>query len=560
MPIVSAVLSILLVFLTGGFAQTAGPADLTAAEAAPKTIRPEAIRAHMRFLSDSLLAGRDPGTPGYDIAARYVASELEAIGLQPGGLNGSWYQPVPFRKALVSQSSLVLVQSGKEQKLKDGVDYVLEGDVLREDVSVEAPLAFAGFGVTAPELNYDDYAGLDVRGKIVITLGNAPARFSSSQRAYYSDSVGKQKNAVAHGAVGVFSILTPDDQKEEPWEWLAPQYQVGDTNWLDEKQTPHNVFAELRVRGPFSPQGAEMLFAGASRTLGQVFKKADSSEAQGFDLSSKARVRVVSRQHDFHSPNIVGVLPGSDPKLRDQYVVYSAHLDHLGICPPADGDKICHGAYDNASGVAAVLELARIFASLPQAPRRSIVFLFVTGEEAGLLGSDYFANYPTVPKSAIVANVNVDEAPGMLYPLKDIVALGVEHSSLDRDVKWAAQQTGYQLSPDPMPEEDLFIRSDQYSFVLQGIPSVNPTDGMQSTDPRINGLEVSKKWMTTIYHTPRDNMSQAFDYQSAAKAARFSFLLGYKIAQDDDPPKWNPNDFFGGKFAGQSKAAASDGR
>jgi hypothetical protein len=566
LQIVSAVLSILLVFLTRGFAQTTDPADQMAAKAALKTIRPEAIRAHMRFLSDSLLEGRDPATPGYDIAARYVASELEGMRLQPGGLNGSWYQPVPLRKAVVDvpQSSVVLVQSSnggnKEQKLKDGVDYVLEGDVLREDVSVEAPLAFVGFGVTAPELNYDDYAGLDVRGKIVITLGNAPARFSSTERAYYADSLTKQKNAVTHGAVGVLNILTPDDQKEEPWEWLAPQYQTGDTNWLEANHAPHNVFAELRVRGPFSPQGAEMLFAGAPKTLDQVFKKAATSQPQGFDLPTKARVRVVSRHRCFPSPNIVGVLPGSDARLREQYVVFSAHLDHLGICPPADGDKVCHGAYDNASGVATVLELARAFASLPRAPRRSIVFLFVTGEEAGLLGSDYFANYPTVRKAAIVANLNIDEAPGILYPLKDIVALGVEHSSLDQDVKRAAQQAGYQVSPDPMPEEDLFIRSDQYSFVLQGIPAVNVTDGMQSTDPKINGLELTKKWLTTIYHTPRDNMSQTFHYESAARAAGVSFLLGYEVAQDNDPPKWNENDFFGDKFGAQGKATSTDGK
>ena len=557
MRTVEAVLSVLLVFLTPGLAQTASSVDQAVTQAALKAIRPEAIRAHMRFLSDSLLTGRDPGTPGYDIAAKYVASQLEGIGLQPGGSNGSWYQTVPFRKAIVdvSQSSVVLVQNGNERKLMDGVDYVLEGDVLREDVSVEAQLAFVGFGVTAPELKYDDYAGLDVRGKIVITLGNAPARFSSTQRAYYSDSVVKQRNAVAHGAVGVFNILTPEDQKGEPWDWLAPQYQVGDTNWLEENQAPHNVFGELQVRAPFSPKGAELLFSGAPITLQQVFKKADASQPQGFDLPSKVRVRVVSQRHDFRSSNIVGVLPGSDAKLRDQYVVYSAHLDHLGICPPVNGDNVCHGAYDNASGVATVLELARAFAGLTRAPRRSVLFLFVTGEEAGLLGSDYFANHPTVPKSAIAADVNIDEAPGLLYPLKDIVALGVEHSSLDRDVNWAAQQLGYLVSPDPMPEEDLFIRSDQYSFVLQGVPSVNVTDGMQSTDPGVNGLETSKKWMTTVYHTPADNMSQTFNYESAARAAGVCFLLGYEIAQQDDRPKWNPNDFFGEKFGAQSRGA-----
>ncbi|HSB75094.1 MAG TPA: M20/M25/M40 family metallo-hydrolase, partial [Terriglobales bacterium] len=269
-----------------------------------------------------------------------------------------------------------------------------------------------------------------------------------------------------------------------------------------------------------------------------------------------AKQHMVSQHSEVESVNILGVLWGSDPELRNQYVVYTAHVDHLGRCHPVDGDDICHGAYDNASGVATLLEVARAFSSLPHPPRRSVLFAFVTGEEKGLLGSDYFANNPTVPRQDIVANVNIDSAPGLLYPLKDIVALGAEHSSLNADVRQAAAIMGYQISPDPMPEEVFFIRSDQYSFVRQGIPAVDVTDGLQSSDPKLNGEQIVKKWMVTLYHTPKDNMNQPFYYDSAARCARLNFLIGYDVAEQAQPPAWNQGDFFAQKFGKRAAAAA----
>jgi Zn-dependent M28 family amino/carboxypeptidase len=259
-------------------------------------------------------------------------------------------------------------------------------------------------------------------------------------------------------------------------------------------------------------------------------------------------MHTVSAQSVIQSSNIIAELKGSDPALRDQYVVYTAHVDHLGICPAVDGDNVCHGALDNASGTSAVLEIARAYASLPAPPKRSMLFVFVTGEEMGLLGSDYFAHYPTVPLKSIVANVNVDEAPGAFYPMKDVVPLGAEHSSLGDEVASAAKMMGYGISPDPMPEEVGFIRSDQYSFVLQGVPAVDITDGVRATDPNINGLAVIKKWNTTRYHTPLDNMSQPIDFDSMQKAAVMNFLVGYQVAQHAGAPEWNKGDFFGTTF------------
>jgi hypothetical protein len=549
---------IVALFSCFAVAQKLSAADRAAAEAAMKQVRPDGIRAHMRFLSDDLLEGRGTGTPGYQIAAKYVASEMEAMGLAPAGVNGTWFQPVKFRgsKLVSDESSLAIVREGKEQPLKEGVDYETSGAVSYTDVSVDAPVVFVGYGVSAPERHYDDYAGVDVKGKIIVVLYGAPPSFPSTQRAYYSDGIVKAENAVAHGAVGMLSFLSPEDARRYPWAWITPQIRSGSLRWLDEKGNPHDVFPQLRAAGLLSQSGVEALFAGAPKTLDQVFTAAKASEPQAFPLPVSLKQHMVSKHSEVESPNILGVLRGSDPKLRYQYVVYTAHVDHLGRCHPVDGDNICHGAFDNASGVAALLEVARAFTSLPHSPRRSILFAFVTGEEKGLLGSDYFATNPTVPKEDIVANVNIDSAPGLLYPLKDVVPLGVEHSSLNADVQQAANLMGYQISPDPMPEEVFFIRSDQYSFVRQGIPAVDVTDGLQSSDPKLNGEKIIKTWMTTLYHTPKDNMNQPFYYESAAKCARLNFLIGYEVAEQAQPPVWNRGDFFAQKFAHGTGASA----
>jgi hypothetical protein len=554
-----------LFFSSSLFAQNSS--NQAAIEVATKVIRPEQIRAHIRFLADSLLQGRAPGTPGYDVAAHYVATELEGMGLHPG-VSGSWFQPVPLQKAVTdaAASSLVLTINGKEQKLVDAKDYVLSTWFAspagkaesKAESDVSAPVVFAGFGVTAPDQKYDDYAGLDVRGKLVLVIFGAPSAFPSTERAYYSDGIVKARNAVAHGAVGELSIMMPEDWKRYPWEWLVPQIQVGEMHWLSKSGLPHDFFPELRGNALLSQHGAESVFAGAPKTLDQIFAGARASKPQGFALPVSVRVHTVATQAVVQSANIIAELKGSDPALRDQYVVYTAHVDHLGICPAVDGDNVCHGALDNASGTSTLLEIARAYASLPKAPRRSVLFVFVTGEEMGLLGSDYYAHFPTVPLKSIVANVNIDLAPGSYFPMKDVVALGAEHSTMGEEVAAAAKVMGYDVSPDPMPEEVSFIRSDQYSFVLQGVPAVDIEDGVKSTDPKINGLAVVKKWLVTRYHTPLDNIDQPIDFDSAAKGAVMNFLVGYQVAQHDVPPGWIKGDFFGTTF-GPRHAGATVG-
>jgi hypothetical protein len=405
-----------------------------------------------------------------------------------------------------------------------------------------------GFGVSAPDQKYDDYAGIDVRGKIVVGLYGAPSTFPSTGRAYYSDFNVKARTAVAHGAVGTIGIMLPEDWKRSPWDWLVPQYQMGEMHWMGKSGKPQDFFPDLRGNALLNAQQTEALFAGGPQTLQQVFSSARAGKAQAFALPVSAHIHTVATQSTIQSPNIVGVLKGSDPSLRDQYVVYTAHVDHLGICPAIEGDNVCHGALDNASGTATLLEIARAYSRLAQPPRRSVLFVFVTGEEMGLLGSDYFAHFPTVPLKSIVADVNIDEAPGSFYSMKDVVALGSEHSSMGDDVASAAKQLGYTVTPDPMPEEVGFIRSDQYSFVLQGVPAIAIGDGIQATDPKVKGFDVLKKWMVTRYHTPLDNMEQPIDFDEMAKAAVMNFLVGYRVAQYDSVPTWNKGDFFGTTF------------
>jgi Zn-dependent M28 family amino/carboxypeptidase len=318
--------------------------------------------------------------------------------------------------------------------------------------------------------------------------------------------------------------------------------------WLDKQGKPNNYFPQLKGSAVLSMAETKKLFEGSGHTAEEVFADIKAGTPKSFALPLTAKIHNVTQLEDVRSPNVAAKLEGSDPTLKSEYVVYTAHSDHLGIGPPANGDKIYNGALDNASGSALLVEIARAFTKRNPRPRRSLLFVSVTGEEAGLLGSDYFANYPTVAKDAIVANVNMDEDL-MLWPLQDIIAFGAEHSSLDAVIHKAAERTHLGLSPDPMPEEVVFIRSDQYSFVKQGVPAVFPVTGFKSTDSKINPGAIFAKWETERYHEPGDDMQQpGLMFDEAAKYGRFVFLCGDLIADDPQRPTWNKGDFFGDRY------------
>ena len=523
------------------------------ADEALNTIRPEAIRADMRFLSDDALEGRGTGTRGYDIAAKFMATQFESLGLQPAGDNRSYFQSVPLRLANPDETktTLVLERSGKDETLTFRKDYIARGNPVLPESSVEAPVVFVGDGVTAPDQNYDDYQGIDAKGKIVALMALAP-NFESSLKAHYSSTEVKLRNAAAHGAVGVILLDDPVFEQLYSFKEQVRDLSFPELRWLDKQQRPNDYFPELKGNAFLSLEATKRFFAGSPHSAEEVFAAIKAGKPVSFVMPITAKIHNVTGLRDVTGRNVAAKLEGGDPTLKSEYVVYSAHLDHLGIGEPVKGDSIYNGALDNASGSAILLEVARAFSRMKTRPRRSILFLSATGEEAGLLGSDYFAHYPTVSKSSVIANVNMDEDL-MLWPLRDIVAFGAEHSSLDAVVKKAAARLGLSESPDPMPEEVVFIRSDQYSFVKQGVPAIFPVPGFKSDDPKIKPADIFKNWEQTRYHQPQDDMDQpGLDFDAAVRYARFVFLCGFLITEDSQRPTWNKGDFFGEHYAHQA--------
>jgi hypothetical protein len=510
---------------------------------AQTTIRPSAIASHIHFLANDALEGREPGTRGFEVAAEYVRAQFAAIGLQP--LHGDWYQRFALRAATLDETQSSLSINGKPLVIRK--DFLLRPDFARENVAVDAPLVVAGFGVTAPELHHDDYAGIDAKGKIIVILSGAPKSFPADQRAYYSSAEVKRRNAAAHGAVGMLSISTTTDEARNPFEKRARQSGIVPMTYLDANGQPVDVLDALKAAASLSGDTAKMLFAGATIPLDRVLADAENGIAHSFPLNATAAIKTVTRFSQVTSENVIGLLPGSDAKLRDEYVVVSAHLDHLGNHPPAGGgDGLYNGAYDNASGIASLIEIARGLAAGPR-PKRSILFVALTAEEKGEQGSEYFVHFPPVSAPQLVADVNMDMFL-MIYPVADLVPLGGEHTSLGAIAATAARGVGFDISPDPYPEEVRFIRSDQYSFVKAGIPAIHLKPGNKSADPSIDGAKLTRDWLRTIYHSPKDDLSQKFDFASGARYAETNLRLVRAIANAASRPAWTPGDFFGEKF------------
>lgn len=544
MVVVCVVACAALVLVACGQHGGADPVD-----AAMAAIGPDAIRADMRFLADDSLEGRGTATRGQELAAKFIASQFEQMGLAPAGDNGTYFQSVPFRSGRPDEAktTLTLVRAGKSEKLVYRKDFITNADPGRPESSVEAPVVFVGDGVTAPEQNYDDYQGIDVRGKIVAMAYEAP-HFESSLKAHYSAAEVKAAIAVAHGAVATILISDPILEDIYPYSKWTRDLDFPQFRWLDQQGRPNDYFPELKGNAMLSMAETKKLFEGSGQTAEEVFAAVKEGKPKSFTLPMTARIHNASKLEDVHSLNVVAKLEGSDPALKNEYVVFSSHSDHLGIGQPVNGDRIYNGALDNASGSALLIEIARAFTKMNPRPRRSLLFVSVTGEEAGLLGSDYFAHYPTVSKDAMVADLNMDEDQ-MLWPLEDVIAFGAEHSSLNAVLTKAANRMHLSLSPDPMPEETVFIRSDQYSFVKQGVPAVFPVPGFKSSDPKIDPMAIFKKWEAERYHEPGDDMQQpGLLFDEAAKYGRFVFLCGSMIADDPQRPTWNKGDFFGDRY------------
>jgi Peptidase family M28 len=540
---VASILAAVIALTTMEAQETGRPRDV---QTVLQSFSKAALRAHMGFLADDLLEGRGTGTRGHELAAKYVATEFEAAGLEPAGVKGSYLQPVPLREIQVEPEAceFTIMQGGQSKTMKWGVDYVLRGNEVNPDSTVKAPVVFVGFGVVNRGRKYDDYAGLEVKGKIVAVIFGAPATFPSEERAHFASGTEKAREAAAHGAVGFLSLRIPETEALLPWNRSVIGSEMPAFRWLDPKGVPNDSFKEILATAALSMDGAERLFAGAPETWSAVQNDVKEGKLRGFALPVSARLHVVSKHREISSPNVAGVLRGSDASLAGEYVVYTAHTDHLGIGRPINGDAIYNGAVDDASGTSALIEMAKAFATLSTRPARSILFLAVTAEEKGLLGSDYFAHYPTVPAGSLVADVNMDGA-SVFYTFKDVVPLGAEHTSMGEVVEREAGKLGLRVSPDPLPEQVSFIRADHYSFVRQGIPAITIGEGLQAKDPKIDGRKFVENWIATRYHAPSDDMDQPLNFDATVQFMQISFLVGYDLAQERQRPSWKAGDFFG---------------
>lgn len=517
---------------------------------APASAQPDSaaanIKADMAYLASDRLKGREAGTPEYDMAARYVADQMKRIGLVPKGdpnnSGGGYFQHVPLLAYRATDPGTMILhdKNGRTMPLVFGADYLVDGYGLAPVLKLDAPLVFVGYGLVAPEHHRDDYAGLDVRGKIVVALSGAPKFLQSEERAYYRSGRVKAAAALAHGAVGFVSVDTLTRERLYPFANSVRQYQSWDMTWVKPDGAP---FFATRLPGI-----AGISVAGAHKLLGpdtdKILAEAETEDGlvKGFVLPWSLRAELHSEIKHADSENIVGLLPGSDPKLKDEYVVLSAHLDHIGITPPVNGDSINNGALDNASGVATTLEVARLFAR--HAARRSVLFLIDTAEEKGLIGAEYFAHNPTVPRAAIAADVDLD-MPILTYEFTDVVAFGADRSSIGPSVRRAAAGMNVKLLPDPMPDEGIFTRSDHYRFVEQGIPAVFLATGYAN-----GGKAATEFFMRNHYHKPSDDLSQPIRYDMGAKFARLNYAITRELA-DGPRPSWNKGDFFAQKFAGK---------
>lgn len=495
----------------------------------------EAWWKHIEYLASDELGGRETGSEGHRRAAQYIADAFKQAGLKPAGSQG-YFQPVKFisRRVVESRSSVAIVRNGKEEPLVLGEEATL-GMGIEQAPRTEAPIVFIGYGLTVPEMNYDDLSGLDLRGKVAMLLTGGPSEIPGSLRAHYQST--RAQALKKAGIIGVISIQSPIGQ-DVPWERsklarLRPSLSLADPSL--------NENAGMQFAMTVNPVKAEKLFVDSGHTFAEVLKLAEAGKSlPRFAIPASIRAQVAFEKKFLESQNVAGLLPGSDPNLRSEYLVLSAHLDHVGTGEPINNDAIYNGAMDNASGVATLLEAARSVGEMHKSFRRPVMFLAVTAEEHGLLGSKYYAAHPTVPPGTIVANINIDMFLP-LFPFRSFIVQGLEESDLAEDLKRVAKEIGVEALSDPEPERRAFVRSDQYSFIRRGVPALSLKVGFIKDSPE---HEIVKRWRKERYHAPSDDLKQPIDLEAAAKFNDAYMRIVEAVANRSDRPRWNDNSFF----------------
>ncbi|HEV2829066.1 MAG TPA: M28 family peptidase [Pyrinomonadaceae bacterium] len=512
----------------------------------------EAIRAHVKFLSSDLLEGRGTGARGGEIAANYIAAQMEALGLKGAGANGSFFQPVSLVGVKANPDTKLTVsgRNGKES-FKFADEYVAFTGAQTDEVDVDADMVFVGYGISAPETRWNDYKGdaADYRGKILVILVNDPPAtaaepnlFGGKALTYYGRWTYKFEEAARRGAAGVI-LLHTDESAGYPWGVVR----TSNGSWRFDIARTSDETPFLKIRSWVTDQTARKIMKLAGHDLDELRAKAASRDFQPVPLNLKAGINLKSEVKRVQAPNVVGILSGRDPKLRDEFVVYSAHWDHLGVgAPNKNGDTIYNGALDNATGVASVLAIAEALSKLPaaQRPRRSSLFLFPTAEEQGLIGAEWYSKHPLVPLEKTAANVNLDSM-NVLGRTHDFIPLGAERSTLLAVVQAVARERGMRVSPDARPEQGSFFRSDHFPFARVGVPSISLKEGNDYVGRSKEwGEEQFKAYNTAHYHQPSDEYRESWDFSGMLQEAEIAMTIGMRIANDAAIPRFNPNDEF----------------
>ena len=510
--------------------------SLSAGPVGPVDARGKAWWAHVEALANDGMEGRMAGSPGYARAADYVVGKFRALGLRPAGADGGFLQPFDLvqQRFVFAESRAALFGPGGEVGLAMPDDIYVRGSQ-EMPATVEASMVFAGYGLSLPEAGYDDFAGLDLKGKIVIIISGGPQNISGALKSHARSE--RNKILAARGAVGVIALSTTK-QTEIPWSRQALIAQAPSMGYADP--------AMLDYKAPFlsasmSVDKAALLFAASGHSYAEIAALSDASKPLPiFALAQRFHATIATEKDNLKSMNVVAMLPGSDKRLAAENVVLSAHLDGLGIGEPIDGDTIYNGALDNASGVASLLEIAKALKASKQKPKRTIIFAIVTGEEKGLLGSRYFARRPTVPKASIVADLNFDMALP-IFALTSITPLGYGESTLGLDAAAISATIKLPIAPDPLPDRNTFIRSDQYSFIREGIPALFFKYGFAVGTPE---AKIEHDWRANIYHSPKDDLNQPVLPAEAVKLDDYVTALTLRVANAPTRPKWNDDSFF----------------
>jgi Zn-dependent M28 family amino/carboxypeptidase len=550
-PVMSAVFAAVLLALTATLSAQNKPSHMhggthlpPAAIAAMQNIRPQNIEQQVRFLSHDLLEGRGTGQRGGDIAAEYIATQFALYGLNPAGENGTYMQKVPLVGITPGADTrfALVPANGEPIDLKPLDDYVAYDETQQPESNIDADIVYLGYGIEAPEYNWDDYKGVDVRGKVLLMLVNEPPSndpkfFNGRALTYYGRWTYKYEEAARKGAVGVI-LIHKTDMASYGWE-VVRNSNSGEKDYLKLDGTP-----KLKCAGWIQLKVARKLASTAGMDLDKMMADAQSRDFKPVPMNSRLSAHMTSKIRPFQSNNVIAVLPGSDKKLKDEGVLYTAHYDHFGIRPGMAGDNIFNGAMDNATGCGILLEIARVYAQAAQKPRRSIFFSSVTAEEQGLLGSEYLGKHPPIPAGKISLDLNYDDVMPLGSP-EQVEVSGAERTTFYPTVQATATEFRFAIRPDARPEAGHYYRSDHFSLARVGIPAFSINEGIKfKGHDEAWGLAQAEDYTAHRYHQPTDEYHPGMDYTSDTAMARFGFALGWEAANQQRPVAWKKGDEF----------------